>query len=215
MSTDFFERFLLIFSSLFVIVEPFGVIPTFLSLTKKLDEDRTKRVVVKATLFGAIVLVFFSLFGNYVFQILQINLAAFKAAGGILLFLTALDMLRARSEDCRSSRQEKASGQEGHDISFVPLGMPLLTGPGAITSVMVFSKDHSADHAYHFLVILLAIISVFTISYFVLRYSAKVKLIVGESGMTVIQRLMGLLLAAISLQFIIEGSLKMIKTGLI
>lgn len=214
MSIDFFERFLLIFSSLFVIVEPFGVIPTFLSLTKKLEAERTKKVVLKATLFGAVVLVFFSLFGNYVFQLLQINLSAFKAAGGILLFLTALDMLRARNEDRNCSPSEKASGQEGHDISFVPLGMPLLTGPGAITSVMVFSKDHSENHAYHFLIILLAIASVFTISYFVLKYSAKVKLIMGESGMTVVQRLMGLLLAAISLQFIIEGSLKLIKMGL-
>lgn len=215
MITELIERFLLIFSSLFVIVEPFGIIPTFLSLTKSSNVNETSRVALKATLFGASVLVFFSLFGNFVFQLLQINLFAFKTAGGILLFLTALDMLRATNEDCRCSASEKKSLEDGHDVSFVPIGIPLLAGPGAITSVMVFSKDHADKHAYHFSILFVAIVLVFLISYFVLKYSIQVRCLLGNSGMTVIQRLMGLLLAAISLQFVFEGASSLIRGGLI
>ncbi len=214
MNLELITRFVLIFSSLFVIVEPFGVIPTFLSLTKAQDERQTRHIALKATVFGALVLVFFSLFGNLVFQLLQLNLSAFKAAGGVLLFLTALDMLRAKSDNCRCSAAEMKSSAEGHDVSYVPIGTPLLAGPGAITSVMVFSRDHSDNHSLHFLVLLLAIVIVFIISYFVFRFSIKIKSLLGESGMTVIQRMMGLILAALSLQFIFDGSLALIKQGL-
>ncbi len=122
--------------------------------------------------------------------------------------------MRATNEDCRCSPSEMNSSAEGHDISFVPLGIPLLAGPGAITSVMVFSKDHSANHFYHFVILLFAIAVVFLISYFVLKYSTQVRRVFGNSGMTVMQRLMGLLLAAISLQFLFEGASAMIKSGL-
>ena len=208
---DFIDRFILIFTSLFVIVEPLGVIPTYLSLIKNLDATSAKKVALKACVFGASVLTFFSLFGNYIFQILQINISAFKAAGGILLFLTALDMLRAKNDPCRCSTKEAKSQDEGHDISYVPLGIPLLAGPGAITSIIVFSKDHNDNHLYHFILILSAILLVFFASYLILKNSFYVKKVLGESGMTVIQRLMGLLLSAISLQFIFEGAYKLIN----
>lgn len=138
---------------------------------------------------------------------------AFRAAGGLLLLFTALDMLRATKERelCRCSPDEMNSIQEREDISLVPVATPMLAGPGAITSIMVFSSDHTEQHAIHFAIILLAIALTFFISYFVLRASVVIKAFLGKSGISVIQRIMGLLLAALSLQFIIQGLVALLK----
>lgn len=114
-------------------------------------------------------------------------------------------------EHCICSPDEMKSGQERSDISLVPVAIPMLAGPGAITSVMVFSTDHNAQHVVQFTIILLAIALTFLISYFVLRSSIFIKAVLGKSGISVIQRIMGLLLAALSLQFIVQGLAPMFK----
>jgi multiple antibiotic resistance protein len=213
MGVDLIGRFFLVFSSLFVIVEPFGAVPAFLSLTKDHTNDEIKRVILRACLFGPAVLIFFSIFGGWVFKFLGVEMSAFRAAGGLLLLLTALDMLRAskQREGCRCSAEEMNSKQERDDISLVPLGIPMLAGPGAITSIMVFSTDHGSQHTMQFAVIVLAIVVTFIISYFVLRSSVPIKSLLGKSGISVIERIMGLLLAALSLQFIIQGVMGLLK----
>ncbi len=212
MESEVLSRFILVFSSLFVIVEPFGSVPTFITLTKDYSESEVKRVVLRASLFGPAVLIFFSLFGIWVFKFLQLDMNAFRAAGGLLLLLTALDMLRAKNQDCsRCSIEEMNAPNEREDISLVPVALPMLAGPGAITSVVVFSTDHTSEHVLNFAILLAAILLTFLISYFVLGSSVHIKRKLGRSGLTVIQRIMGLLLAALSLQFIAMGLVPLVK----
>jgi multiple antibiotic resistance protein len=200
-------KFLLAFSSLFVIVDPIGIVPTFISLTNNYSEDAARKVIYRACLIGAGVLIFFQLFGNLVFQSLNISLDAFKAAGGILIFLTAFEMLKAKEAD-EKYNPEVSQAEEREDISIVPLAMPLLAGPGAITSVIVFSNE-SQSSSYPWilssLLSLAVIIVVFFLSYWILRSSQFIKKWLGKPGISVLQRVMGILLAAIAIQLIVEG----------
>jgi multiple antibiotic resistance protein len=199
-------RLALLVSGLFVIVDPVGTIPLLLGLTHKL-ENRTRRVVIlRATLFGAGLLIFFSLVGARTLSLFNINLDAFRIAGGVLLFLTALEMMKGgpRRLGCEPEQNHAVS-----DVSYVPLGMPSLAGPGAITSVIVFSTDHQSPHGLHALLLIFAIIIVFAASFFILRLSSRVQRFFGENGLTVLGRVMGLFLAALAVQFVLEGSLRL------
>ena len=204
MEIEFLGRFILVFSTIFVLVDPIGVVPSFIALTKNYSEKEMKNSIIRACLAGALILIFFSLAGAQIFKILSIDMNAFRAGGGLLLLITALEMLRAKS-NCKSSTIETVHPQDREDISIVPLAIPLLLGPGAITSVTVFSMDHEQEHLIQFLIILGAIIVTFLISYLVLKSSNWIKHWLGDSGVSVIQRIMGLLLVSLSLQFIAEG----------
>lgn len=200
-------KFLLAFSSLFVIVDPIGIVPTFIALTNNYSEDAARKVIYRACLIGAGVLVFFQIFGNLVFQSLNISLDAFKAAGGILIFMTAMEMLKAKDADEKYT-PEVSQAEDREDISIVPLAMPLLAGPGAITSVIVFSNEsHSSSYPWVLssLLSLAVIIVVFFLSYWILRSSQFIKKWLGKPGISVLQRVMGILLAAIAIQLIVEG----------
>jgi multiple antibiotic resistance protein len=211
MLIEILTRFLIVFTTLFVIVDPIGIVPMFLSLTREQDANGLKRTVAKSCFVGALTLIVFSLFGGRIFTFLSLNLDAFRAGGGLLLLLTALDAIRGQRNSCRCSATELTSGEQGHDISIVPIAIPMLAGPGAITSVMVFSTDHIQDHAFQFLILVLAIMAVFGVSYFVLRTSSLWRRVLGESGISAVQRIMGLLLAALSLQLIVEGTVRLVR----
>ena len=206
-------RFSLVFSTLLVIVDPVGVVPTFLGLTKGFTTHEVRRTVLKAAVAGAVVLLSFSLFGTYLFRFLAIDLNAFRAGGGLLLLLTALEMLRGKGNERKCSPTELSSVAEREDISFVPIAVPLLAGPGAITSIMVFSTDHQAEHAINFSIIAMAVLASFLISYVVLRASSFLTKALGQSGVSVVKRLMGLILAALSIQLIAEGAIALVKTA--
>jgi len=195
-----------VFTTLFVIIDPIGVVPTFLGLTRGYSDRDLKQTIRKATIAGAVVLLAFSLFGAYLFQFLGLNINAFRTGGGLLLLLTALDMLTGKADNCRCSKAELSSGTEREDISFVPVAVPLLAGPGAITSDMVFSTDHDSAHLLNFSIIALAIVLCFLLSFVALRGSSLISKILGASGVSVVQRLMGLILAALSIQMIAEGA---------
>jgi multiple antibiotic resistance protein len=200
-------KFLLAFSSLFVIVDPIGIVPTFLALTHNYSEAAARKIIYRACFIGAGVLVFFQLFGNLVFQSLHISLDAFKAAGGLLIFMTAFEMLKAKDSEEKYS-PEVSEASEREDISIVPLAMPLLAGPGAITSVIVFSNEsHASEYPWILssLLSLAVIIVVFVLSYWILRSSHLIKRWLGKSGISVLQRVMGILLAAIAIQLVVEG----------
>ena len=208
---DIASRFFLIFSTLFVIIDPVGVVPTFLALTKDQNKEQLRRTIWKACLVGSLILIFFTFLGGPLFKFLNLNLNAFKVGGGLLLLLTALDMLRAKNKDCRCSSTELSAGHERDDVSVVPIAIPLLAGPGAITSVVVFSFDHTTGHLLHSTLILAAITLVFVISFLVFRSAEWIGHFLGKSGISVLQRIMGLLLAALSLQLMAERGLKLIS----
>lgn len=206
---DIGTKFLLAFISLFMIVDPIGIVPTILSLTRGYSEADTEKVIKRACLIGAEVLIFFQLFGNFLFGFMHIDLNAFKVAGGILLFMTAWDMLKAKNAD-EKYPSEVHEAVERDDISIFPIAMPLLAGPGAITSVIVYSNDPKGSFVENSIVSIFAIALTFFLAFFIFKYSTKIKKLLGQSGISVLQRVMGILLAALSLQLIIEGSTSLV-----
>jgi multiple antibiotic resistance protein len=205
------EFFLVALSAVFFVVDPIGIVPIFLSMTAKDPRAKVKRMALRASVVGGCLLAFFGLFGSVVFQVFGVSLSAFRVAGGLLLLMTALDMLRAKPSATRTSAQEQSEGEEKEDVSIVPLAMPLLAGPGAIASVMVLnSKGHGPWSA---IPLLLSIAITFVATYFILSGAVWVQRVLRQSGVAILERVMGLLLAAIAVQFIFEGSRDLLKLG--
>ncbi len=194
---------LLVFTSIFFIVDPFAVVPTFLAMTERDSPDHRRVLAKRGAWTCGVTLVAFALGGSMIFKIFGITIGAFKIAGGILMGLNALDMVQARRSQQRETPAEKAEGIQKEDIGIVPLGVPMLAGPGAISTVMVLalgSKGPLVTAAVYGSIILTALIS-----YFVLRAASFVERRLGQTGMRILTRFMGLVLCAIAVQFIIDG----------
>jgi multiple antibiotic resistance protein len=194
---------LLIFTSVLFIVDPFAVIPTFLAMTVR-DSPAQRRVLARRGAWTcAITLTAFALGGSMIFRIFGITIGAFKIAGGVLIGLNALDMVQARRSQQRETPVETAEGIEKDDIGIMPLGVPMLAGPGAISTVMVLAlgaKSTAATAAVYGSIVLTAVIT-----YLVLSAATLVERRLGQTGMRILTRLMGLVLSAIAVQFIIDG----------
>ena len=194
---------LLIFTSILFIVDPFAVIPTFLAMTVR-DSPEQRRVLARRGAWTcAITLTAFALGGSMIFKIFGITIGAFKIAGGVLIGLNALDMVQARRSQQRETAVETAEGIQKDDIGIMPLGVPMLAGPGAISTVMVLAlgaKSPPATAAIYISIVLTAVIS-----YLVLSAASLVERRLGQTGMRILTRLMGLVLTAIAVQFIIDG----------
>ncbi len=194
---------LLIFTSILFIVDPFAVIPTFLAMTER-DPPAQRRVLARRGAWTcAITLIAFTLGGSLIFKIFGITIGAFKIAGGVLIGLNALDMVQARRSQQRETAVEKAEGIQKEDIGIMPLGVPMLAGPGAISTVMVLAlgaKSVAAMAAVYISIVLTALIT-----FLVLSAASMVERRLGQTGMRILTRLMGLVLCAIAAQFIIDG----------
>jgi multiple antibiotic resistance protein len=202
--SDLVTHFLVSLSAVFFVVDPVGVVPIFLAITAGDSETKMRRTALRACLVAGGLLVFFALFGGVIFQVFGVSLAAFRVAGGILLLITSLDMLRARPSETRTSRTEEQEGVAKEDVALVPLAMPLLAGPGAIASAMVLmSKGETLVMA---VTVLAAIVLTFVASYFILRASHLVQRVLKQSGVAILERVMGLILAAIAVQFMADGA---------
>ena len=129
--------FALALPAVLFIVDPIGVVPLFVAMTAKDSPEKCKGMALRASVTAGSILIFFALFGSLIFQVFGVTLAAFRVAGGLLLMLTALDMLRAQRPGTKTSEAETEEGSAQEDIAIVPLAMPLLAGPGAIATVMV------------------------------------------------------------------------------
>jgi len=193
----------LIFTSILFIVDPFAVIPTFLAMTVR-DSPQQRRVLARRGAWTcAITLIAFALGGSMIFKIFGLTIGAFKIAGGVLIGLNALDMVQARRSQQRETAVETAEGIEKDDIGIMPLGVPMLAGPGAISTVMVLAlgaKSPAATAAIYVSILLTAVIS-----FLVLAAASLVERRLGQTGMRILTRLMGLVLSAIAVQFIIDG----------
>jgi len=194
---------LLIFTSILFIVDPFAVIPTFLAMTAR-DTPAQRRVLARRGAWTcAITLVAFALGGSLIFKIFGITIGAFKIAGGVLIGLNALDMVSARRSQQRETPVETAEGIQKEDIGIMPLGVPMLAGPGAISTVMVLqlgSRNWPTTAALYVSIALTAYIS-----YHTLAAASLVERRLGQTGMRILTRLMGLVLCAIAVQFILDG----------
>ena len=193
----------LIFTSILFIVDPFAVIPTFLAMTVR-DSAEQRRVLARRGAWTcAITLIAFAAGGSIIFKIFGITIGAFKIAGGVLIGLNALDMVQARRSQQRETPVETAEGIQKDDIGIMPLGVPMLAGPGAISTVMVLAlgaKSTAATVTVYVSIVLTALLT-----YFVLSAASLVERRLGQTGMRILTRLMGLVLAAIAVQFIIDG----------
>ncbi len=152
----------------------------------------------------------FGALGGLIFRVLGISLGAFRIAGGVLLFLLAVDMLRAQRSRQRTSPEEEAEGVDSPDVSIFPLAIPMLAGPGATSTVMVLVSR--AERAWQYVVVFGAVALTALVSYGFLRAAVDVERRLGRTGMNVLQRVMGLILAATAVQFIVEGISNVLPT---
>jgi multiple antibiotic resistance protein len=204
-------HFLVSLSAVFFVVDPVGVVPIFLAITAGDSAEKMRRTALRACLVACGLLLFFALFGGLIFQVFGVSLAAFRVAGGILLLITALDMLRARASETRTSPPEQQESAAKEDVALVPLAMPLLAGPGAIATAMVLmSKGETLAMGVP---VLAAIVLTFVASYFILRASELVQRVLKRSGVAILERVMGLILAAIAVQFIADGTRDLLRTA--
>ena len=206
MSVDTSRFALAAFATVFVVVDPFAAVPFFLALTGKESPERRRETARRAAMAAGFVLGAFSLAGPLVFRLLGISLGAFKIAGGLLLLIMAVDMLRTRPSEARITAGEVASGAEKEDVAIVPLAMPLLAGPGSIASVVVLMGRARAEHPLAGAIVLAAVAATAALAYLVLAGAARIDRVLGKTGLAILERASGLLLAAIAIQFVIDGA---------
>jgi multiple antibiotic resistance protein len=204
------EYILLAASSLFVIVDPLAVVPTFLAMTPSDTPESRIRMAGLACCVMAGVLIVFAAAGKLIFKFLGITMPAFQIAASIVLLLVALDMLRAQRSRVNETAEEKAAGVEKTDIAITPLAVPMLSGPGAISTAILLQQQaaDAAQSAALYVCILLVSFS----SYLILRISARGARWLSPIATNITVRIMGLLLAAVAIQFMLNA-IKQLKPG--
>jgi multiple antibiotic resistance protein len=191
------------FGSLFSIVDPFAAVPIFLALVGTQPLPAQARAAMRASATCFAVLTAFALAGSLVFNFFGITLPAFKITGGILLFGVGFEMMRAKRSATRGTNEEAREAETKDDVGIVPLGLPLLSGPGAIATVIVFvGKARDIEQRACLFV---AIGAVSAISFLTLRSAALVARVLGKTGINIVERVMGLILAAVATQIVIDG----------
>lgn len=198
-----------IFITLFSLLNPLGLIPIFLAITTDANAIEKKAIIKKTTIAVAIILLLSAYLGSYILEFFGININSFRIAGGILLLLMAVHMLQAKNPPSKTNATEQNEAMEKEDVSIVPLAIPLAAGPGSISTVILFASNmHSVfDKTALGIVIILASITLWPI----LALSKPIGNSLGTTGLNVATRVMGLIIAAISVQFIIEGILAFVK----
>lgn len=195
---------LVTFSAIFFVVDPFAVIPIFLAVTASEDAARRRSTARRAAIVATVTLLVFAIAGSLIFRVLGITIGAFRIAGGILLFIMAIEMLRAQRSRTRTSPEEEREGVERDDVAVIPLGIPMLAGPGSIATVMVLMNDAQGS-VLRMAIVIAAILLTGGLSHLVLRASSLVERTLRQTGLNIVTRVMGLILAAIAVQFVVYG----------
>ena len=188
------------FATLFVVIDPPGLVPLFIALTRGMGADKRQAMARRACLIAAALLLLFGLAGETILSFIGISMPAFRIAGGLLLFLTALDMLFER----RTQRREGQQAEPDHDPSVFPLATPLIAGPGAIASMILLVGQAGNGWAGAMAIIGL-MLAMMVVTFLFLLASPPMERMLGRTGTIVITRLLGMLLAALSVQFVIDG----------
>jgi multiple antibiotic resistance protein len=195
--------FTLCFPSLFSIVDPIACVPVFLALAGGEHRLSQRSIALRASLTALIVLLLFAAAGTAIFHFFGITIPAFKVAGGILLFTMALEMMRAKPSPVRATPEETSEAQGKDDVAIIPLGIPILSGPGAIATAMMWSaRAHGMGEK---IALYASIVLVIGIALLTLVFASRVVRYLGKTGINVISRIMGLILAATASQFVIDG----------
>ncbi|MCC2601512.1 MarC family protein [Sphingopyxis yananensis] len=198
------DLFISAFVTLFVVIDPPGCAPIYASLTSQASTDQRRSMAYRAILIAGAILVFFAMFGEALLSFLHIDLDSFRIAGGIMLFIIAIDMVFEKRTERREQRAEKIlEAEEVDDVSVFPMAMPMLAGPGSIASVMLLvSQNNGMDRA---LVIFGALLLVLLLTLGALLAAGPIMRLIGHKGEAIITRLLGVLLAALAAQFVIDG----------
>jgi multiple antibiotic resistance protein len=193
--TFFFQAFV----TLFVIIDPPGIVPVFLGLTRGRSSTTRRRLAWQAAVVAFAVIVAFALFGRAILTYTQVQIAALEGAGGLLLLLVSLQLLTGKTDEPTSVERAKAN------VAFVPLGTPLLAGPGAIVATMLFVQR--VDTPLEGVALALAIVAVAVCAWAVMRFAAVILRVLTENGVELLTRIAGLLLAAIAVQLVAQSAL--------
>jgi multiple antibiotic resistance protein len=203
---------LLSFSSLLAMIDPLTSLPIYVSSTAHATPAARAATLRRAVLTAFAVLVGFGALGSSIFALFGITTGAFRIAGGIVLFNVGLDMLQAQRSRVRSTEQEEAAGELKEDIGIIPLGIPLIAGPGAITTVIGLLAQAQTTAARA--VVYAMVVVVLLITYVVLRLGPLVTRRIGLTGIGVIERVMGLVVTVVGVQFVADGLVELAVNAL-
>ena len=190
-------------STLFAVINPLGITPIFVAMTEKYDNETRSKIARKGIITGSMILIVFTLLGSIIFQFYGITVEAFQIMGGVIFFRSGMRMLDAKVGRSRTTESEREEFKDTDEIAISPIGVPLITGPGAITGVVILSGK--APTNFSVLVLLFSVIISMFIFYFILKAGNYIGQKIGIAGMRVIERMMGLILMVIAVQFIING----------
>jgi multiple antibiotic resistance protein len=191
--------FLTCFVTLFVITDPPGIVPMFIGLTRGKSTAARRKLAWQAAVVAFGVIVGFALFGRYLLEYMQVKLPALEGAGGLLLLLVSLELLTGRTQEPTSTERAKAN------VAFVPLGTPLLAGPGAIVATMLFSQQvHDVGQAF---ALGCALAGVAVAAWLAMRFASVVRRLLTDNGVELLTRIAGLLLSAIAIQLVAQAAI--------
>jgi multiple antibiotic resistance protein len=193
------------FSAIFFVVDPLAAVPFFLAMTRDARPEERRATALRASVTAGAVLATFALAGGLIFRALGISIPAFRIAGGVVLLLLALDMIRTQPSRTRITETEVEAGAGKEDVAIVPLAMPLLAGPGSIATAIVLMAQARHGPWWHAVPVLGAIGLTAVLSFFVLAGATRIERVLGRTGLSIIERAAGLLLVAIAVQFMLDG----------
>ena len=200
MNTEFF---ILCFSSLFTLINPIGIVPIFIAMTDEYSKKERDVIAFKSVLFAFCILILFGVIGEFIFSFYNITIHGFRIAGGILLLKISFDMIESKRSRTRTTPMEEKAAEEKNEIAYTPLAIPLIAGPGSIASIMILSSESSNWNAKITLFISLG--TVLLITFLTLKLSKYLTKTFGRAGLRIMQRIMGLILMVISIEFILKG----------
>lgn len=192
------------FATAFTIIDPIGMIPMTLGSTARMSPQRRNQVIDQAVLVATGVILFMGVVGRIILDYLGITLPAFTIAGGILLFLIAIDMLFARPTGAKRTEAEEREAAEGENPAVFPLAVPMIAGPGTIATVLLLVNLSHGDRA-DLLVVVAAYVVALVVTWLVMRASSLLLRVIGKTGIHVISRILGIILAALAVQFVLNG----------
>jgi len=203
------QFFIFCLTTLFTLINPIGIAPLLVVMTERFNKNERVNIAKKGSATALMTLLLFAVLGSLIFSFFGITIEAFQIMGGILFFRNGLRMLEAKVGRSRTTPAEQEESQESDDIAISPIGIPLIAGPGAITATMLLSSQ--TPHIHSYVTLGLSILIVLAFVYIILRNGDVLMRVLGTSVMRIIQRLMGLILLVIAVQFVINGTVAVIK----
>ena len=192
-----------VLSSLFTLINPFGILPIYLTMTQNITKQQRKDINQKGLIAAGTILIIFAFLGEFIFSIYGITIEAFKIAGGIIFFRIGLSNLESKISRIKSTPMEEKEALIKDGFAFTPFAIPFIAGPGSISSSMILSN--SADTFVKKITFIISIFLCLIITYFIFQAAGRVSKKLGTIGIRILQRIMGLLLCVIAIQFIIDG----------